>query len=77
MHATFTIFLYLPHASPSQVLIDEKRKLQQEKREKSQAMKVEGDKFYEAMRAWRRCVAARVLRSARVGARVSDACVQL
>ena len=52
------IFRYLSHACAPQVLIDEKRKLQQEKREKGQTMKAEGDKFYEAMRTWRRFVAA-------------------
>jgi len=44
---------YPPPQSPPplQALIDEKRKLQQEKREKGQAMKAEGDTFYEAKRA--------------------------
>jgi len=42
----------LRESAPSmQALIDEKRKLQQEKREKGQAMKAEGDTFYEAKRA--------------------------
>lgn len=37
----------------SQALIEEKRKLWAEKREKQTAMKAEGDKHFEALRAWR------------------------
>jgi hypothetical protein len=38
---------------PFQTLIDEKRKLCSEKREKQTAMKAEGDKHFEMLRAWR------------------------
>jgi hypothetical protein len=36
-----------------QSLIDEKKKLVAERREKHQALRAESDKFYDAMRAWR------------------------